>query len=365
MGGSRDAPSSWLVFRLKALEKNFPAALALVTKLMTSADFGDVKRLKDLFNELTNDIAAAIVPSGSSFAAMRSAASFSEAQRIEELWRGISQFEFLSSVRAEADMDSFAHVLFSLQKAIIAREGLRINLTAGPEALDAALEVLKAAVSSLPASPTPISVPPPKTACGTPPSRFEAWTIPAQVGFSALCLPASTLGTSEFAHEQALGHLLSTSVLWDEIRVKGGAYGASAWTDGSEATFSFSSYRDPAPNHSLEAYREALSLLARDGLERDALERAVVGATGRDLRPMMPEEKGFVDFRRELYGVTDEIRKRKRSDLLGIQAKDLKNAAFRILDTWASRTEVLISHQDDIESMKRKNPTTSIHQLRL
>lgn len=365
VAGSLESPSSWMVFRLKALERNFPTALNLAMDLITGADLQDLERLEDLLNEMANDVASAIVPSGSAFAAARTAASFSAAQKTDELWRGITQYQFLTALRAGKKPKDLAKDLSTALRSVIAREGLRVNLTAGPDAVEAARSEAAKAILRLPAKPAreTTTAPAEPSAFGTPLSRFEAWTIPTQVGFSAVSLPASSLGSPGFAHEQALGHLLSTSVLWDEIRVKGGAYGASAWTDGSESTFSFSSYRDPSPNDSLTSFRKALELLTREPLDPESLERAVVGAVGRDLKPMMPEEKGFIDFKREIYGVSDEIRTRKRTDLLKISAEDLREAAARILAKWDERTEVLISHRDDIESMKRKNPATSTHQL--
>ncbi|HRZ90880.1 MAG TPA: hypothetical protein P5117_15470, partial [Spirochaetia bacterium] len=344
------------------------AALDLVLPLMTEPDFSDLKRLSDLLSELANDMTSAIIPSGSSFAAARAAASFSRAQGIEELWRGLSQFLFLSDLRADTKTETLAGRLSDLLRSTVGREALRVNLTADPETLESARSALESALSRLPVRPAGAAAPPlaeapaPWTA---PPARFEAWSLPAQVGFSAACLRASPIGTPGFAHEQALGHLLSTGYLWDEVRVKGGAYGASAWTDGSESTFSFSSYRDPAPAATRAAYRGALESVAGDGLARDVLERAVVGAAGRDLRPMMPEEKGFIDFKRELFGVTDEMRRRKRAELLALDREDLRAAAGRILSGWEDRTEVLISHEDDIESLKRENPAFSVRQLQL
>lgn len=365
VGTPPDKPSSWMIFRLKALDRNFPRALGLAVDLMNGADFSDVKRVKDILAELANDVTAAIVPAGSSFAAVRSGALFSEAQRVEELWRGLSQFLFLSSLRAEEEADKLALDLSAALRSIVAREGLRVNLTAGPDALAGAMAALESVAPRIPGIPVL-----PSTEAGVPEigpevARFEGWALPAQVGFSAASLPASPLGTPQFAHEQALGHILSTSVLWDEIRVKGGAYGASAWTDGSESTFSFSSYRDPAPVSSLSAYRSALASLARKELEDRELERAVVGAAGRDLRPLMPEEKGLVDFKRELYGITDEIRRQKRSDLLRIRAADLRETAQRLLGNWDKRSEVLISHADDIKSMQQKNHAAVMHQVQL
>lgn len=368
-GNPADSPSVWMVFRLKSLTGKLPAALDLILPLMTEPDFSDVKRLSDLLSELANDMTSAIVPSGSSFAAARAAASFSRAQGIEELWRGLSQFLFLSDLRTDSGSEALAGELSALLKSTVSREKLRLNLTADPEALESARSALESALSRLPlrpvgpaAAPSTSEDPAPWAA---PPARFEAWSLPAQVGFSATCLRASPIGTPGFAHEQALSHLLSTGYLWDEVRVKGGAYGASAWTDGSESTFSFSSYRDPAPNATLAAYRGALESVAGDGLARDVLERAVVGAAGRDLRPMMPEEKGFIDFKRELFGVTDEMRRRKRADLLALDREDLRTAADRLLSGWKDRTEVLISHGDDIESLKRENPAFSVRQLQL
>ncbi len=369
-GFPTDSPSAWMVFRLKALERNFPAALDLALALMTGPDFGDRKRLGDLLSELANDMTSAIVPSGSSFAASRAAAGFSRAQGLEETWRGLAQFLFLSDLRQDAALETLSSRLSGLLGSVVSREGLRVNLTAEAGAMGSVLQALEAALPRIPRTSETGNREDSGTGKDAPsrpsaPARFEAWSLPAQVGFCAACVRSSPVGTPGFAHEQALGHLLSTGFLWDEVRVKGGAYGASAWTDGSESTFSFSTYRDPAPNASLGAFRRALESVARGDLPRDVLERAVVGAAGRDLRPMMPEEKGFIDFKRELFGITDEMRRRKRADLLGLGAEELREAAGRLLAGWEDRTEVLISHGDDIESMKRERPAVSVRQLQL
>ncbi|HSV55639.1 MAG TPA: insulinase family protein, partial [Magnetospirillaceae bacterium] len=359
-----EAPSAWLVFRLKALRSNFPAALDIAMDLVTRADFGDHKRLEELLHELTNDMASAVLVSGSAYASSRSAALFSGAQRLQETWRGLSQYLFLSFLRSAADTATLAVALSALRDSVLGQAGLRVNLTTEPEAAESARAVLEAGISRIP--PRPAMVPPfAPVGWETPPVRSEAWTLPVQVGFSAASARSSTLGTPGFAHEQALGHLLSTGYLWDEIRVKGGAYGASAWTDGAESTFSFTTYRDPAPNASLSSFLLAIKSVASGSLDDETLDRAVVGAAGRDLRPMMPEEKGYVDFRRELYGVTDEMRRRKRADLLGLRTLDLRQAAERLESAWGGRSEVLISHADDVESMRREKPGVFVRPLQL
>ena len=50
--------------------------------------------------------------------------------------------------------------------------------------------------------------------------------------------------------------------LWENIRMKGGAYGAFATPDSLEGTFSFSTYRDPSPLRSLEAFSSIIKEMA-------------------------------------------------------------------------------------------------------
>jgi presequence protease len=82
---------SFAVFRLKALAERFPQAIELVLGLLAGADYGDRKRIEDIYAELRNDVVSAVVPAGNAFAQTRAASYFGEASAIEELWRGTSQ----------------------------------------------------------------------------------------------------------------------------------------------------------------------------------------------------------------------------------------------------------------------------------
>jgi hypothetical protein len=366
----RRGARSFAIFRLKALAERFPQALEIVFRLLAGADYDDVKRVEDVYAELRNDVVSAIVPSGSSFAQTRAASGLGEASAIEDLWRGTSQIEFLLALKEQGG-GAIAEALRSLSTSVFARKGLRINLTAEKDAIGMALAAMESALGRLPDSPQhsgggkmPLTV-----AC-EPATKPEAYAISAQVGFAAAACAASRIGTAAAGHETILAHFLGTGPLWEELRVKRGAYGASVWTDGLEGIACFSSYRDPRPVDSLSFFGEALRQAERRfgdaGASVEAeIEEAAIGALGREQKPLLPEEKGFVDFRRFLYGISDEHRQVKRDAMLKAEASDLAQAAKRLSSSYTSAAMVLISRAEDVQLMRRDNPEAQLRELPL
>jgi Zn-dependent M16 (insulinase) family peptidase len=109
--------------------------------------------------------------------------------------------------------------------------------------------------------------------------------------------------------------------------MKGGAYGAFAQSDGLEGIFALSTYRDPNPFRSLDAFGEILKNLARQGVDEDSLEKAIIGTYARETRPRTSAEKGFVDFSRFLYGIDDARREQRLKFLVKVGADQIAAAA--------------------------------------
>jgi Zn-dependent M16 (insulinase) family peptidase len=168
-----------------------------------------------------------------------------------------------------------------------------------------------------------------------------------------------------YAHETVLAHYLSTGPLWDELRARRGAYGASCHLDGLEGVALLSTYRDPRPAESLAFFGEALRAAGASILGEAEVEEAVVGAAGHDLRPLLPEERGLVDFRRELYRIDDETRKRKREYLVSTTGKDIRKAAQRLAGAFEDSTSVLISWPEDVQLLGHGQSGTRIIDLAL
>ncbi|MDR1788003.1 MAG: insulinase family protein [Treponema sp.] len=144
---------AWLIYRLKALDEKFPAALALLRRFILEADFSDLRRLRDLVLEMKNEAASSLAPSGHSYAATRSMASFTRARALSETWEGLSQVLFAHQA-ASLPIERVAAVCGTL-RAALAASGLIVNLSAQESALEPARAALEAAFGDFP-PPVPI-----------------------------------------------------------------------------------------------------------------------------------------------------------------------------------------------------------------
>jgi Zn-dependent M16 (insulinase) family peptidase len=346
--GGRD----WLIYRLKCLDEKFAEALDLALRLIREADFSDARRVRDLILEMKNEAEASLAPGGHHYAASRSSRHSSRASAVSEIWNGLGQISFARYL-AKIDTDEVIARLFRIRDTLAERGGLIASFTGSAEAMSSARNCAARLFRPLP-PPGPRN---PRTADGgllralaedidaeagpqgergeTAPSAgegpgalTEVFASPSlQIGFAALTLRSAPVNTRTQTAETVLAHQLSTGPLWEDIRMKGGAYGAFAHTDGLEGIFGMSTFRDPDPLRSLDSFRAALRGLAdRAVWDQDTLEKAVVGSYAREIRPRTPAERGGADFLRFLYGFDDELRRRKLRWLINLQEEDVTEA---------------------------------------
>jgi len=172
------------------------------------------------------------------------------------------------------------------------------------------------------------------------------------------------MGSPAHAHEVVIAHLLKTGYLWEQIRMKGGAYGAFASANGLGRMFTFASYRDPNIVATLRAFRDSLATFASTADSR-TVELGIIGTVGRDLRPYSPGEKGLIGFKRHLYGITDEVRQVKRDQILGTTTGELASAADRLLSGMESAVVAVMSGNDALNEACKELPGLAEHRIEI
>jgi Zn-dependent M16 (insulinase) family peptidase len=152
-----------------------------------------------------------------------------------------------------------------------------------------------------------------------------------QVGYCSASFRSAPFDTPAQAAETVAAHQLSTGALWEEIRMKGGAYGAFASSDSLENNFFVSTYRDPNPLRSIESFQPIFKTLAAQqaraelsAQQEDHLVKMIIGAYGHEMQPRTGAEKGFIDFIRFLYGISDDYRQRKLRRIISVSSADIR-----------------------------------------
>jgi Zn-dependent M16 (insulinase) family peptidase len=319
----------WIIYRLKCLDEKTAASLDLTLRLISEADFSDLRRIHDLVMEMKNEARSSLAPAGHHYASVRANRYASVSTQTEEIWNGLTQLFFIHRL-AETDTAEIAAKLKNLREAI-ASGGLIANLAGSDDALKSGGKLLAQRFKGF--------GPPRKrkqekmTSGGI--SGPEVFASPSlQVGFAAMTLQAAEYDTLAQASETVLAHQLSTGALWENIRMKGGAYGATASSNGLERCFSMSTYRDPNPLRSLDTF---YAILKDSAYKVSDLEKMIIGCYSSETRPRSPSEKTANDLLRFLSRIDDGCRRRKLERLINIREDDISAVMEGIASQLASQ----------------------------
>lgn len=358
--------------RLKALDSMTGPALDLCTQILTRPDFHRLDYLWELFSEYRNDLRSGIVPSGTNYAATRASMFLDDRAHIDDIWRGVAQLRFIEDLyqRAQNDRDGvlqfLSQALEEVASAIFKPEGLILNVTAEEDQLP----VLRGQLTQLVKALREASVSDSGGANSSPvvhqdflsetlafidagSSEKEGLAHSSMVNFTAMALKASHLTQKQQVEEGVLAHILRTGLLWEKIRMEGGAYGAFASPDGLSSTFVFGSYRDPAIEKTWAAFKESLRIIAENGIDQRTLDLAKIAIAGKELKPLSPAEQGLISFKRVKYGIDDELRSTRRAWLIACSPEQIQTAAARLLDASSRASYAVLADPAAIDQLKQ------------
>jgi len=313
------AGRDWILFRIKCLDEKIAASLDLAIRLISEADFSDSRRINDLVLEMKNEIDSSLAPMGHMYSSSRAGRFNSRSKVIEEKWAGISQIEFVHKL-AKMETSEIIKKLYNIQEKIKGA-GLIINLTGGAEGLKIAASQITQKFSGFG---SPVPRPSGEFSLGKQgASGAEVFSSNSlQVGFAAMALNSAPFNTVQQIAELVLTHQMSTGALWEDIRMKGGAYGAFVNSDCLENCMSFATYRDPNPLRSLDIFSQLIKSDSINYLQ----EKSIIGCYSKETRPRTAAEDGLVDFYRFLYGIEDTYRQKKLERLISISKDDIAEA---------------------------------------
>ena len=145
----------------------------------------------------------------------------------------------------------------------------------------------------------------------------EAFLAPAQINYVGKAANIYDQGYVYHGSASVILRYLRMGYLWEQVRVRGGAYGAFCMLDRLGGTLVCASYRDPNVDQTLAAYDGMADFLRGFKPDKAQLTQAIVGAVGDLDSYLLPDAKGAQSLARWLTGDTDEIRQRMREEILG------------------------------------------------
>ncbi len=309
----------------KALTSRFGEMLDILSDIMLSPDLTNRKQIKDLLLEERNGMYSSVISSGHHFAMAYASARLSKSRMVDEVLGGITQLRFLDARVKKEDLDFVVDSCKKLHEFIINKSTCVVSLTAdNPGELRGALEPFLAKLPEKNRMMGDIDLP--QVGGG----KFTGVEISSAVNFVARSWRLSEMDAAQNARLFLLSRNLSTSYLWDKVRVEGGAYGGMATMSISHPVFNCASYRDPNLSQTLDHFDHGLNEVA-SMISEDKVDQSIVGAIGRIDAPKSPHGQGFGETMDILTGFTWDYRQKFREAVLGATPQQLSEAAMTVL----------------------------------
>jgi Zn-dependent M16 (insulinase) family peptidase len=319
--------STWhkMIFSFKALYRNLPEAVNIISDIICDGDLSHDARMRDLISERKNNMQSAIVPSGHLFAKMAAGAALTLPAYRDEQWHGRTQLKFVQTTanNFNSSKQALREKLEELRKILFSKNNLVINLTAEANGLKIAKENIINFVDRLPdLSSTTLKE---KTAL-TP--IYAGISIPTQVSYVAYVLKTPPYTDPASPLLMLSAKELSNNYLYKYIRVQGGAYGGMSSFDASMGLFSFLSYRDPHIAETLKVFKDAQKFYSKNEISSSEMEKAIISTIGTIDKPSDPSSRGYTALMRSFAGIQDEMRQKFRDNILSATPRKLKNVLF-------------------------------------
>lgn len=322
---ARNLSECLVTFEMKAksLEGNLPRAVELVQEIMLKSRFDDGKRLYEILAELKSRLQSNLISSGHSVAASRAMSYFSRPAAIQEQINGMPFYRLIDHLEKnfESCREDLQHKLQSLVSYIFRPENLLLDYVGTEDHYGEFLSLAERVKNALYTEPVE------KKAFTIEPVKLnEGFLSASQVQYVCRAGNFVSKGLPYTGALKVLKVMMSYEYLWQEIRVKGGAYGCMC-AFGKSGDSYFVSYRDPNLKSTVEAYEKAAGFVeAFDGDER-TMTQYIIGAVSELDTPLNPAAKGLRAMSSYLTNQTYEDYQRERDELLEADAETIRSLA--------------------------------------
>ena len=369
----------------KALYPKMDVLLSMMREILMESKLDDEKRLKEILAMLKSRLQMSFLSSGHTTAALRSLSYTSPIAKFKDDTDGIGYYETVKAI--EEDFEGHKEELIRSLKAIAAKifraDNMMVSYTSSAEGLEPMEKAFAAvggrlndaaesglsdagAVQSAPSDPAADGqdAQAQDTAAGTVGGvtvdevsgpcilhcrkRNEGFKTSSKVQYVARTGNFIDGGAEYTGALQILKVILSYDYLWQNIRVKGGAYGCMSSFNRIGEGYLIS-YRDPNLKKTMEIYEGVVDYLKNFNVSDRDMNKFIIGTISNIDRPMNPAAKGSRSMNLYMNRVSEEMIRKERAQILDADQADIR-ALAEVLEAMLKENSLcVIGSEEKIE----------------
>lgn len=302
-----------------ALSEKIDALASIPREVWAETIFEDTDRMRDVLTQLKIGMEQTFITAGHQAALGRALSYVSPAAVISEQLGGVDFYRFLRDLLDHFDerTGELCDKLRELQQRIFTSTGTVASFTGSDE--DYARYWAAAGTLGL----APRTAPAKELYVPMPEDKHEAFVIPSDVCYLGQSTDPRALGIATDGSWGVAANALSYGYLWNEIRVKGGAYGCG-FRAVADRQLAFYTYRDPAIDPSIDRIAGAGAWLGELDTDRDTFEGYIVSTVSSNDAPVKPyaltKRLNGAYFSKRTPGYREQL----RSEMLATTPKRLR-----------------------------------------
>ena len=334
--------------RCKALYEELPKAFSMIEEMLLTSKLRDRKRLTEVSAETRSRLQMVFTTAGHSMAALRAMSYFSESSCFADETGGVAFYEFMEREEAalSENWEQIAGDLEELVHALFRKENLTVSYTAEKKSLEdlkRQVENLLLKLYDMPAGKEHWSL--------TAGRKNEGLKTSSQIQYVAR---AGSFGEAGLPYTGALSVLrtiMGYDYLWNNVRVKGGAYGCMNNYTRNGSGYMVS-YRDPNLEKTNRIFEESVEYVEHFEVSERDMTKYIIGTMSSLDTPLNPNSKGMRSMSAWLQGLEEETVQRERDQVLTCESKDIRALAPYLKAVLSQKHICVIGNEAKLEEQK-------------
>ena len=333
----------------KALYPKMDVLFSMMREILMESDLGDEKRLKEILAMLKSRLQMSFLSSGHTTAALRSLSYTSPMAKFKDDTDGIGYYEVVKELEENFE-EKKAELIANLRQIaqqIFRKDNQIISYTSSADGLAPMEEAFAKIADTLHTEEKEAA-----TLCEIHcVKRNEGFKTSSKVQYVARTGNFIDRGVEYTGALQILKVILSYDYLWQNVRVKGGAYGCmSSFNRIGEGYLV--SYRDPNLEKTMEIYEGVVDYLKNFNVDDRDMNKFIIGTISNIDRPMNPAAKGSRSMNLYMNHVSAEMIREERDQILDAQQSDIRALADVLQALLDAHELCVIGSEEKIEEQK-------------
>ncbi len=337
-----------LVIQAKTLYGELGFVKKMVEEILFTSNLDNEKRLYEIIAQLKSRLQMVLNSSGHTTAVLHAMSYFSNVGAYNEALGGITFYKLVEDIEEhfEERKAGLIAILKELVSSLFRKDTLMVSCTADVEGFEAVCGYVKELKEKLPEGKLPVQEQ--IKAVGL---KNEGFQNSAEIQFVARAGNYRMAGFSYTGALRVLKVIMGYGYLWENVRVKGGAYGCMSGFSYMGDSY-FTSYRDPNLRQTNMVFEGAVEAVRNFTVTEREMTKYIIGTISDMDVPLTPATKGNRSLYAYMSGRTEEDFQKEREQVLGADQEAICGLADLLAAVLAQGAICVIGNEEKLENDK-------------